>query len=98
MPKATKTKSSKESPKLDISAKISGAEDFEQWCKEHKKHSKSSSGAGGALYFVGFIGALIYWSQAATNFGGYLTGLLKALVWPAYIVYKLLESFYGVVL
>ncbi|MEM6997737.1 MAG: hypothetical protein AAF413_02380 [Patescibacteria group bacterium] len=63
-----------------------------------KSKSKSSSSHGGSgLYFVGFIGALIYWMQYADGFGSVLTGVLKALVWPAYIVYKLLEGFYGVV-
>lgn len=59
--------------------------------------AKSSEGTSGALYGLGFIGALIYFVQAASSFGGFLLGILKALVWPAYIVYKLLEGFYGVV-
>lgn len=59
--------------------------------------SKTSEGSGGALYGLGFIGALIYFMQAASGFGAVITGIVKALVWPAYIVYKLLESFYGMV-
>lgn len=59
--------------------------------------SKASDGSGSALYGMGFIGALIYFMQAATSFWMVITGFLKALVWPAYVVYKLLESFYGVV-
>ncbi len=57
----------------------------------------SKSKEGGSFYFVGFVGALVYNMQAAAGFGAVVTGLLKALVWPAYVVYKLLESFYGVV-
>lgn len=60
--------------------------------------AKTSDGSNGAVYGFGFIGALIYFMQAASGFGAVVTGVLKALVWPAYIVYKLLESFYGVVL
>jgi len=56
-----------------------------------------SYGSGGALYFLGFIGALVFYMQAAAGFGAVITGFFKALVWPAYIVYKFLESFYGVV-
>ena len=56
---------------------------------------KKSDGSNGAVYAFGFIGALIYFMQAATGFGAVVTGILKALVWPAYIVYKLLETFYG---
>lgn len=58
----------------------------------------ADQGSAGALYFVGFIGALVYFMQAADGFGAVITGFLKAMVWPAYVVYKLLESFYGVVL
>lgn len=60
--------------------------------------AKAKDGSNGAVYGLGFIGALIYFMQAATGFGAVVTGVLKALVWPAYIVYKLLESFYGVVI
>ena len=67
------------------------------WEKSNKKKKGSSSEGGGSmLYFIGFIGSLVYWMQAAVGFGAVVTGFLKALVWPAYIVYKLLESFYGV--
>ncbi len=47
-------------------------------------------GAGGALYFVGFIGAAVYYVQQATGFWYGVLGILKALVWPAFLVYKLL--------
>lgn len=59
--------------------------------------AKASDGSNGALYFVGFIGAFVYFMQAANSAGAVLTGILKAFVWPAYVVYKLLESFYGAV-
>ena len=57
--------------------------------------AKAKDGSNGAVYGLGFIGALVYFMQAATNFTSVITGFLKALVWPAYIVYKLLETFYG---
>lgn len=57
--------------------------------------AKASDGSSGAVYGLGFIGALIYFMQAATSFGSVVSGFFKALVWPAYIVYKLLENFYG---
>jgi hypothetical protein len=73
---------------------------LENWDKDNKKSKSNNSahGSAGALYFVGFIGSLVYWMQAAIGFGAVVTGFLKAMVWPAYIVYKLLESFYGVVI
>ena len=85
-------------PTIEIKAKMSGTDDWKDYCKQKGKKVNTAHGTGGALYFVGFIGALIYWMQAAVGFGAVCTGFLKALVWPAYIVYKLLESFYGVVI
>lgn len=80
-------------PEIEIKAKWSGAEKWKKWDKK----TKGSSGGSGALYFVGFIGALVYFMQAAVGFGAVVTGILKAMVWPAYVVYKLLEGFYGTV-
>jgi len=50
-------------------------------------------GGPGTIYGLGFAGALIYFIQHATNFGDGLYGILKAIVWPALVSYKLLEFF-----
>lgn len=55
------------------------------WCKHH-----ATSNGGGAVYGLGVIGAAIYYIQNATGFWAGALGLLKALVWPAFLVYKLL--------
>jgi hypothetical protein len=44
-----------------------------------------------AIYGLGFIGALIYFLQGATSFWIGVIGFLKALVWPAFLVYYLLD-------
>jgi hypothetical protein len=83
-------------PQIEIKAKIKDGEDWKEWAKEMKSTNKQSvHGTAGALYFVGFIGSLIYWWQAAVNFGAFVTGFLKACVWPAYVAYNLLVQFYG---
>lgn len=83
---------------IEIKANIGDPEKWKEWSKECGKNSRGAQhGTAGALYFVGFIGSMVYWMQAATNFGAVITGFLKSTVWPAYIVYKLLEGFYGVV-
>lgn len=46
-------------------------------------------GGNGAVYCLGFIGALIYFIQHANTFGAGLLGILKAIVWPAMLVYHL---------
>ncbi len=53
--------------------------------------SKNIKGGAEAVYGLGFIGALVYFIQHADTFAQGLLGLLKALVWPALIVYKFLE-------
>ena len=45
----------------------------------------------GAVYGLGFVGALVYFIQHANTFLDGVIGFLKALVWPGFIVYKLLE-------
>lgn len=95
-------KAKSKDPDIEIKANLGDPEKWKKWSKDWDKNSASKSshgaaGASGGLYFLGFIGALIYWMQAVTDFGSVLTGIFKSLVWPAYIVYKLLESFYGVV-
>ena len=47
-------------------------------------------GGGNAVYGLGLIGALVYYIQAATGFWGGVLGILKAFVWPAFVVYDLL--------
>ena len=45
---------------------------------------------GGGIYFLGFLGAAIYYTQQANGFWQGVLGILKAIVWPAFVVYKLL--------
>lgn len=47
-------------------------------------------GDSGAVYGLGFIGAVVYFITYADSFGAGLLGFLKAIVWPAILVYKLL--------
>ena len=49
--------------------------------------------AGGAVYGLGLIGAAVWYWQQADGFGEHVVGLLKALVWPAFLVYEAFESF-----
>lgn len=52
-----------------------------------------NSAAGGAVYGLGFLGAAVYFVQHAATFWMAIAGVIKALVWPALIVYKVLEFF-----
>lgn len=59
-------------------------------CIETGKKMRRNN-VGGALYGFGFIGAAIYFVQHATTFWIGALGILKAIIWPVLIVYKLLE-------
>ncbi len=54
-------------------------------------HVKSG---GEAVYGLGIIGAAIYFLQTATGFWIGVLGLLKAIVWPAILVYEVLKTIY----
>ena len=45
----------------------------------------------GAIYGLGFIGAAIYFIGTATTFWMGVLGFLKAIVWPAMLVYEALK-------
>lgn len=47
---------------------------------------------GQAVYGLGFIGAAVYYISTAAGFWAGVLGILKAVVWPAFLVYGLLKS------
>lgn len=55
------------------------------------KQNIADSCSAGALYGLGFIGSAVYYVSSANEFfwQGVL-GILKSLVWPAFLVYELL--------
>ena len=53
------------------------------------KKMNCSSG-GGAVYGLGLVGAVVYFLQQAPTLSDKLMGLLKAIVWPAFLIYKLM--------
>jgi hypothetical protein len=52
---------------------------------------RATAGGVGAIYGLGFLGALVYYIQTATGFGDGLLGVIKALLWPGFLVYNLLQ-------
>ena len=53
--------------------------------------NRGGGGGGGAVYGLGLIGALVYYIQQADAFWPGVLGVLKAIVWPAFVVYDLLK-------
>ncbi len=61
-------------------------------CRDRRgMKGNGGSGMAGAAYFIGFIGAAVYFIQQATSFGTGVLGFLKALVWPAFLIYNWLD-------
>jgi len=55
-------------------------------------HKVRDCGSGGnAVYGLGFIGAAVYFISQATGFWMGVLGFLKALVWPAFLIYEALK-------
>lgn len=57
---------------------------------EQRRCGHGGGAAGGGLYGLAFIGAVVYYIQNANNFTEGLIGVLKALVWPAFLIHRLL--------
>jgi hypothetical protein len=55
------------------------------------KDCKPHGGASNAVYGLGFLGAAIYYLTNATSILAGLIGIVKAIFWPAFVVYGLLK-------
>ncbi len=53
-----------------------------------KQKIQECAPAQSALYGLGFIGAAVYFISHATCFWGGVFGFIKAIVWPAFLVYE----------
>lgn len=54
-----------------------------------------ATGATSAFYGLGFIGALIFFIGQATGFWMGVLGVLKAMVWPVFMVLEAFKALYG---
>jgi hypothetical protein len=55
------------------------------------KKGEHAHGVPSGVYGLAFIGAAIYYIGQATTFWGGVLGILKAVAWPALLVFNLLE-------
>jgi len=46
---------------------------------------------GGFAYFLGFLGAAIYYISTATTFWVGVLGFLKAIIWPLFLVLEVFK-------
>lgn len=61
--------------------------------KKKDKGTRGSANQGilGGTMFLAFIGAAVYYIQQATSFWMGVLGFFKAIVWPALVMYRVLE-------
>lgn len=57
-----------------------------------KEKVKKNNPTTGCVYGLGFIGAAIYFISVATGFWMGVLGFLKAIVWPAFLVFEAFKS------
>ena len=55
------------------------------------KKGYGNNAPSSAIYGLGFIGAVVYYIVNATSFWMGVLGFLKALVWPAFMVYEVFK-------
>jgi hypothetical protein len=53
--------------------------------------NRGAGGGGNAVYLLGLIGAMVFYIQRADGFWSVVLAILKAFVWPAFLVYDLLK-------
>ena len=56
-----------------------------------KKMKCEIQGCSGCAYFLGVIGAAIYYISSTSGFWNGVVGVLKAIVWPAFLVFEVLK-------
>ena len=56
------------------------------------KKDVQNNAPASAVYGVGLIGAAVYFISTATGFWIGVLGFLKALVWPAILVYEAFKA------
>lgn len=56
----------------------------------HKHHHRNNTAASGG-YFLGFLGAAIYYIGHAPTFWLGVVGFLKAIVWPVFLVMEIMK-------
>jgi hypothetical protein len=55
------------------------------------KNEMKSNPSSSAVYGLGLIGAIIYYIAHAAGFWAGVLGILKAIVWPAMLVYEAMK-------
>jgi hypothetical protein len=58
---------------------------------KNKIYKSCSCGSCGAVYGLGFIGSAVYYISTASGFWIGVLGVLKSLVWPAFVAFEVMK-------
>jgi hypothetical protein len=60
-----------------------------KYSESKKWHHHGQNGMnGGAIYCLGMIGVAVYYIQQVSGFWPVIVAILKAIVWPAFLLHK----------
>lgn len=77
--------------KFEIKGVVDLASEDNLFKFQHVEKVVNNNGAFGGVYFLAFIGAAIYYLQQANSLWEGIVGLVKAIFWPAVIMYEVLK-------
>lgn len=60
----------------------------DEQCGKVVVNNQKAHGIMGGAYGLFFVGVLIYYLQNSVGFWGAVVAILKAIVWPALLIYK----------
>ncbi len=83
-----KKKASKKIAKSSVNIKI---DDVGKLVNKAKCCTTTKANNCGGAYCLGFLGAAIYYISTATGFWVGVLGVLKAIVWPAFLVFEIMK-------
>ncbi len=61
------------------------------------KEKVQKNAGSGSIYGLGFIGAAVYFISTSTGFWMGVWGIMKALVWPAILVFQAFKAFGAII-
>jgi hypothetical protein len=62
---------------------------------DRRRTGPPAPGGGGAVFGLGFVGSFVWFWQEADGLGEHVVGILKACVWPAFLVYDAFKALNG---
>jgi len=63
-----------------------------QMSKRENCYRNNMSPCSNAVYGLGLLGAAVYYWQTSPMLTDKLVGLIKAIFWPAFLVYKAMQG------